>query len=941
MIKNNHKTSLLIPSQLPEFIRDNPDYSKFVAFLQAYYEWMEENNNVTDRSKNLLNYKDIDQTTDDFLQYFTNDFLPYFPEDALADKQKTIKIARELYKSKGTPASYEFLFRVLYDSSFDFYNTKDVVFIASGSQWFVAKSLRLSTLDPNFANIKNYRLFGETSKSIATVENTVQTGNKTEVFISGIERIFESGEFVRVVDNNNQSVLFNGQPLRAKIVGQINQINIDPKNRGSLYVPGDPVIVYGGLSPDSVNPVSATAEVGTTTLGSIQRINVVTGGFGYRAVPNSSIILTGAPTAIANVATLDPDSRHIANVSLLSINEILFDQSGQGPTIGNTQYSFITTLYAANANTSLANALTFASFSTYPISSVVVENGGQNVLTPFAVAESLYDTNIPGNKGNLKSIGILAPIQIINPGTGYQINDKIVFSGGSGYGAYANVTNVTISGAITEIKYVLPPLNSYSLGGMGYTHDALPAVSVLSANNQAANASIYVPGILGDGATFSIVTDDKAGAVTTILIDNFGEDYVARPNVSLKIQDIVVTGITGANIPIKGDIVYQGNSLATSTYQATVDSISALTGSYYKLRVYNYNAIPNPNIVIHVSRNNQSFSMANTAIDSTYNKNGVRTYGDGAAKAVASFLNGLTLSQGNWIGTQGHPSSFAKLESENYNNFTYQITVEKEIAKYRNTLLNLLHPSGTKVLGRYVLKSNVSTTSTGLDVINKALTLYHYTGTAAANVTMSTDFTTKSTNIVQFNNLGTGVNIANFIFANSSIGIVPTIGSDNQEIFSEIISINPSSNTVTLKTNTWLTFANVAYAAAQSGSNVINISALTGAYDVINNGNYSNTAYPLIDIVYAGDKVLIANNTAKTVQSVDYVNGIITLTSNLTANASNALLSVSRTFYAGGTLDTAQNIKIYGPIGLQYFPEITTESGDSITTEDGTLILLG
>ena len=79
MISNDQKTSLLIPSQLPEYIRDNPDYGNFVSFLQAYYEWMEQNGNATDRAKNLLNYTDIDATSSEFLKYYVNDFLPYFP----------------------------------------------------------------------------------------------------------------------------------------------------------------------------------------------------------------------------------------------------------------------------------------------------------------------------------------------------------------------------------------------------------------------------------------------------------------------------------------------------------------------------------------------------------------------------------------------------------------------------------------------------------------------------------------------------------------------------------------------------------------------------------------------------------------------------------------------------------------------------------------------
>ena len=70
MIPNNYKNSLLIPKQLPEFVRDDPNYQNFVLFLQAYYEWLEENDNVEERAKNILNYVDIDRTTTEFLQYF-------------------------------------------------------------------------------------------------------------------------------------------------------------------------------------------------------------------------------------------------------------------------------------------------------------------------------------------------------------------------------------------------------------------------------------------------------------------------------------------------------------------------------------------------------------------------------------------------------------------------------------------------------------------------------------------------------------------------------------------------------------------------------------------------------------------------------------------------------------------------------------------------------
>ena len=127
--------------------------------------------------------------------------------------------------------------------------------------------------------------------------------------------------------------------------------------------------------------------------------------------------------------------------------------------------------------------------------------------------------------------------------------------------------------------------------------------------------------------------------------------------------------------------------------------------------------------------------------------------------------------------------------------------------------------------------------------------------------------------------------------------------------------------------------ANVAYVTANAGSNVINISSLTGTYSIVNNGNYSNTAYPLKDIVYAGDQVLIANNPAATVTSVNYVTGTIVVSSNFT-NAANSLMAVNRTF------NTTQ-VKIFGPLGIQYFPELTDELGNLLTDEQGNILLLG
>lgn len=936
------KTASLIPSQLPAFITEDPEYKNFVLFIQAYYEWMEQNGNVIDVSKNIPNYSDIDNTTNQFVEYFYNDFLPYFPKEILADKQKVTKIARELYQSKGTPASFKFLFRVLYDSDVDFFYTRDAVLRASAGKWYVAKILNLSSTDLNFLKVSNLKIFGETTKSIATIENSIFAGTKIQLFIEGIEREFVSGEFVRVIDTNNQDVLFNGQPLRAKVVGQVSSVLIDTSNRGNFYQPNDPVVLYGGLSSNTGH--GATAVVGTTTAGSIERIAVDLGGYGYTLLSSNTkttIAITNDGGATAHVGSYNPDPRYTANVSLITLNYIGKKASIK---LNASDYLFKNTL-TTNANTSLANAFSFASFATYPISSVLVDSVGSGIsTTPIISAQSLYGTEDNYSYVDLKTVGMLAPIQIISGGRGYVANDRINVIGGSGYGAYANVSTVNSNGSITSVSYVYENSNlprKYPLGGMGYLASGIPKLNIVSANTQASNASLVIPGILGDGAAFSTITN-KIGTIQSINVIDAGEDYISTPTVSLKVQDIVVSNVYIDNLPQRGDLIYQGSSYSNSTYSATVSEITQLypfsntQQSLYNVRVFNYNALPNYTLPLKINSKSIVLNMSNqyptlNTQATRYDSTGVITYGDGSAKANATFMNGLVSSQGQYLDTSGQPSSFDVLQSVDYNDYTYQLTLEREIEKYRTTLMNLLHPTGMKVLGRYVMKSNSYMKSTAIDVLNEAHTLPFYTGTAGSNVMMYGTFSDPSSNTVYFNNLA-GANLNGFISNTNTLSFTTA---NNEKITSRVKTVDYSNNKITIADNVWLSFANIATCTANASSNIINITSITNSYNIINNGIYSNTAYPLKDIIRAGDVILVANNTQKTVLSVDYTNNRLTLTSNL-ANTVNSYISVSRTLTG---LDG--NVLIYGPTGIQYFPEITTESGISITTEDGRIILLG
>ncbi len=960
-MSTDKKLSLLVASQLPQFIRDEEEYAKFVSFVEAYYEWMEQEGNVADYTKNLLSYRDIDTTLDRFLNYFINDFLPYFPEDALINKKNAIKIAKTIYDTKGTPASYRFLFRILYNSDFDVFNTGDAILRASSGTWYRSKSLKLLTSNLNFLNTQNLRVFGEDSKSFAVIENATRIGpNRIQLFISTINRSFQSGEFVKILDSDNQDYLVDGQPLRAKIVGEISAITLpDPNKTGLLYKTGDPVILYGGLSDDSSEANSAIARIGQVYTGFIQRINVLPGrsGHGFGTFSNTAFtIIDGdgeSKGAKASVIAVNPStsSQSRANITYFPTNMI---GAAANTTIGNTSYTFLSgNNKSANANTTLANSLSFITRFGFPIVSVLVTDGGTGIIPDVSVdADAVALGDYENNNAILKNLGILAPIQIANTGVGYQVNDKIIFTGGSGYGANASVRTISNTGGITSIYYNSDPSGIYPLGGMGYSPLNLPTLTVQSANANAVNASVYVTGILGDGAEFSTMVQ-RAGGIRTIDVVYGGTDYIAAPNVSMRVQDIVVSNVTLINLPEKGDTVYQYTLDNVSAYKATVNSITILETNRenplltkYNLRVFEYLSTTDPTQPIKVKDKDIVMSMLNQpfarnyfyAGSPAYDKKGIKNFGDGTAKGQSIYLDGVVVGKGRYVDSKGQLSSFDVLQDNVFNNFTYQIIVEKSIQSYKDILLNLLHPSGTRAIGKFRMRSNGEIQAHMTSALSQGQTLYYYTNDASANIQMFTDFNQKHTNIMRLNNIGAGTNIGTFIFPNTFIRLTPTIGPN---VYSKITGVNYLANSITIQDSVILTFSSVAKVTANANSSTINITSLTGTYNVINGGVYSNTAYPLKDIVYVGDRIIIPNNTVRTVQSIDYTNSTLTVSSPITAN-SNGYMTVRRSsFSAGGTIGKADQITFYGPVGVQYFPELAAEDGRILTTEDERIIILG
>ena len=96
-------------------------------------------------ANNLLSYADVDKTSGDFLEYFRRDFMPFIDRDVLANKRLLQKHVQELYLSKGTKESYEFLFRILYGLEAEVTFPGDNVIKPSVSEFSEPTVMRLSS----------------------------------------------------------------------------------------------------------------------------------------------------------------------------------------------------------------------------------------------------------------------------------------------------------------------------------------------------------------------------------------------------------------------------------------------------------------------------------------------------------------------------------------------------------------------------------------------------------------------------------------------------------------------------------------------------------------------------------------------------------------------------------------------------------------------------
>lgn len=430
------------------------------------------------------------------------------------------------------------------------------------------------------------------------------------------------------------------------------------------------------------------------------------------------------------------------NFDTTNVRMVLTDLSAGGLICANSGKTFtyddqsdshsdlISTDLVANANSLLLQAFATEEIQTGGIALYNVLEGGFGFRsTPTINVTSYYDTFLsaaqaegdPNYLANTlyqiyrQPIGVygkIAHVYINNPGDGYANGDSIIISG-SGYDFVGYVTVNSIGSIIRT---------TITNRGEGY----FGSKNVSITTSGGANASLTAYGF-GEGVENSVETG-AIGRIRDIRVVSRGFDYISTPVVSLKVVDMMITAPTSGSLS-EGDIVFQGSALDSAIFQGTVKSYNSSTG---KLRLFNYsgNSFSNFNSSLPFTKNGTTSTFS---IDATKKVPApdqypfeIRTeglpnpyfYGNGKARAIAEFFNGLIQYPGFYVNTDGFLSADKKTQdSKIYHNYSYIIESEKSIGEYRNTVRDIVHPVGTSMLSRFVSTNSLEKTIRSNNVI--------------------------------------------------------------------------------------------------------------------------------------------------------------------------------------------------------------------------------
>lgn len=732
MAKVKAKVSAVVSQQVPEFVRE--DHPQFVNFLEAYYEWLEQNYAL----RNIESYIDIDDTIDEYVEYFADQIANLVPKNLVADKRLMLKHAKELYVSKGTPQSYNLLFRLMFDEVPQqiYYPKTDMLRISDG-KWASFRIVRgvdligdsfelvgqIITQDP-FSGLDK----GATGRVESVVKYNVGVNLITEITISdeGLLGEFEPNQIVYGIST------VTGERVEIELIPFVPEVIVN--KRGKYYASGDLVSVVSGDGEDF------RGEVGSISNGSVKSVAVLSPGenhFYKQPVLFDNTDAgyggsTGVESATAYVDELEfgyflleDTVRWSPGVTYNNLGERIVYKNNEYEVVGSGTASF--SAPPTHKHGTQFNGTARLKYVGRTSGKLVYETEDEISLEEFRYYKTdefgNYDASLPER---LVSGGGIKTIKVTNGGKHYNslpaaytitdYIDSITTTAGS------NTVRVT-----TSLAHELLLSQRIIIGNT--VNDIVNGVQVVSAiidNFTFEFQSSAVTKIQGSLAKFHSIPvfyadrsnnenavrknstvklqplSDTIGQVQNVIVADFGYDYnsigINLP-ANLQLTDVEGLFLIGEQVLIQPQ---------TFSIEKTGDELLFEDGTKIQLEqqstaagtVLSWDPLSGR---LQLSPADNTFIPRATIVGQT--SGSIGRILDGESALIEGVIKGVGVTSGKFLNSDGKVSDGSKKiqDSFYYQDYSYVIRIGQSVNKYRDAVKKLLHPVGLALFGEVSL----------------------------------------------------------------------------------------------------------------------------------------------------------------------------------------------------------------------------------------------
>ena len=844
---SDYRTSLLVQRQVPEFVRE--EHPLFIAFLEAYYEFLETNQgtkktDLVSKSKDMRDLADVDMSIDDFESAFFNMYASLIPKDVVVDKSTLIKNVLPLYLSKGSEKSFKLLFRMMFGDEVTVSYPKNQVLKASDGKWLIEKYLRID--DEVYCQFtgngttKEFDLPNITGKTLKVELNGVTTTNyyvRPEIQKIYFNTAPSNGTKIKVTINNFDYTVVENRKAVGTISGATALIErsssqiLQNKIVHEFYVDNNSLFRTFNIGEIITVDIFNFNGDGLVTLyfkglSSVIKIDVIDGGRDYKV--NDPVYLNSPNAETQPTAVISKVFSGVVNKTIIHNGGSGFRSSGLIDAVGYTYDELV--LSVAGVSEERANSV--ASYYFVPTELI----SDINLSTLLSASDWNFTYNIGGGSnlnsviattlrsGVYDSIGAISEVTIINSNVSIStpplfdarpasinvgvsgltpvgidtygsIGKLSIVSKGSGYSAGDELIFTNPRGKMSIGCGVEGEVSNVSTLGTILEVALLPpkitgTANVWSASNtrvQGHNTTFLTDLKVGDLIVINS-SNTRTAKYETRQVINIASDTSLNVNTAFTGSFVTDTPIRKLGVMPVGGINYEMSKLPT----VTIDTLTGTGGEVVVSGLLGMGediegqGTKRPGEIEEISVINPGAGISVIPqIDLTKS-------GDGTATANITLSPTFDSLPGRWTSSDGILSSDRRIQGRNfYGDYSYLTTSQIEFSKYKKIFKDLLHPAGFRAYAEWEKKTNLDQQPITLSTVTAPKDIKTISGLVSiANDSITVTGVGTRFNVA--NSLGI-ISIGGYIAVNSDIRMINAIISNTSLTVSSPFTVTSSS----------------------------------------------------------------------------------------------------------------------------------------------------